>query len=357
MTLVKCFADRVVREGRFQYAALLFLVALAFGPVVLTAGPAGANTPAESVSLTVATAGQSGWLKQTIAAGSRWTGYMQVTDTSPISETVDVYPVDGLTAANTGIVYSNQGQPLVSGVGATASGSWLHLGVSSAVNLTPGETLAVPVTVDVPAGASPGNHVAGVAAQPTVPLTSSSGHLTIQTVERVVVAVAVTVPGGVPFNLQIGTPSLSTDSQMQIPLTNTGQLFARPQVGMSVHCTDGQSLTVRKKMDNILPAQTGYLLQSLPANWPTSGCTATITGQVNGGQPVSVTYNLGLTSLVAHSKEAIQANPPPALRSDLIHKVLVGSGIAILLALGGLAVLAWRRRGADGEVAMYHLAQ
>src|SRR5579859_776455 len=93
---------------------------------------------------------------QTVAAGKHLTADAVVSNLSAAPIQLLVYPVDGLTWVTSGTVYADHIDPL------RKAGRWLVPAVRE-VNLGPHQQQAVAFTVTVPAGATPGDHVAGLA--------------------------------------------------------------------------------------------------------------------------------------------------------------------------------------------------
>ena len=92
-----------------------------------------------------------------------------VMNSGDVPVTLKLYAADGITAVNGGTAFAREGQE-PSGVN-----RWLSLPVTE-IALVPGEEMAVPFTITVPADASPGQHVAGlVVAAPPIGEASPSG--------------------------------------------------------------------------------------------------------------------------------------------------------------------------------------
>jgi len=269
--------------ARFSIILVLFFASLAWSV------PAFAASPLPAFSLGFPGLRGTSYPTLHLAPGSLWRGNVDISD-RPGSAPADlvVYPTDAITAPPTGTVYTNYGQSLKPPEATWAAGSWVTLGASR-VRLSPGQTTSVPVKINVPARATPGDHVAGVAAQPTRGTSSGSGGLSVTVVPRIVVAIVIDVPGGAPFSLRIGQPSFPSTNQaavavLHVPLTDTGGTFAKPTLTVSMTGPNNYSWSApTTKLDTILPGQ-----EASPAiAWPTSlapgNYTVTVTTTWHGG--------------------------------------------------------------------------
>ena len=151
------------------------------------------------------------------------------TGTAPI--TLLVYPVDGLTGQTTGSVYANRGQPL------RRAGAWVAPAVAH-ITVAAGAQLDVPFTVHVPASATAGDHLAGIAFEDAT-ATVSSGSFRIRQVTREVIGVLVRVPGAAAPRLRLGSLSLQTLpgsglAAVVVPLANTGGDLCKPKLDVSI---------------------------------------------------------------------------------------------------------------------------
>lgn len=149
-------------------AALLALV----GPASAGAAPVTAATAEETTTWTVQPATADGpddriSLRHVLDPGESVTEHVTVTNFSAAPATFDVYAADG--------VVGDSGSFDVPGPGATKDGGgWVALGdvpgaertdTGLRLTLDPGAAVTVPLTIDVPDDATPGDHPAGVVAE------------------------------------------------------------------------------------------------------------------------------------------------------------------------------------------------
>jgi len=354
--------DKKTRTGGQKATRLLvatFAGALAVFPAGLAwSAPAFAASPLPAFSLGFPGLRGTSYPTLHLAPGSSWQGNVEISD-RPGSAPADlvVYPTDALTAPPTGTAYTDYGQALRPPDATWAAGSWVTLGASE-VRLSPGQTTSVPVTINVPAGATPGDHVAGVAAQPTQGASSGSGRLSVIVVPRIVVAVVIDVPGGAPFSLQIGQPSFPSTGQaavavLHVPLTNTGGTFAKPTLAVSMTGPNNYSWSApTAHLDTILPGQ-----EASPAiAWPTSlapgNYTATVTTTWPGGSATR-SFSLDVPVPLAKPKPHETIVPPAPRLGSLLSRIerfisrhilalAVVAGAPLILVL--VLVMAVRRR-------------
>jgi hypothetical protein len=156
--------------------------------------------------------------------------------------TLDVYAVDALTGATTGAVYANRG------TAPTAAGAWVVL-PETRVTVPAGSTARVPFDVNVPAGTRPGQYLAGLVAQPsagaarpTAAPASKAGQFAVTTTARVVVAVAVTVPGELERRISVtgvrATEGVS-GTQLAVGIRNDGNVLVKPKGTLILRDRDG----------------------------------------------------------------------------------------------------------------------
>jgi hypothetical protein len=129
----------------------------------------------------------------TVQPGGTFRDQMRVLN--PNADAVDLYvdAVDGVTATPSGAVYANRTDPVAKW------GAWVTTDVST-LTLAAGQAALVGFTVRVPADATPGDHLAGVAFENSHP-TAGSGPININSINRTVVGILIEVPGQESFNL------------------------------------------------------------------------------------------------------------------------------------------------------------
>lgn len=144
---------RTLRVGRGAMALVSIAALLTFaGPAVVAnaAGPTFALKPASPAKL--------GYFVFAGKPGSTVYGKVQVINVGTKPGTTSLYAVDATTGATSGAVYRSQQEPR------RGVGKWIELG-SSTIELGPGQSRVVPFSVQVPSGATPGQHLGGIVAQ------------------------------------------------------------------------------------------------------------------------------------------------------------------------------------------------
>jgi Bacterial protein of unknown function (DUF916) len=121
---------------------------------------------------------------QTAAAGA-----LQIRNQTDHSITVHLDPVDGQTASTLGSAYGLRGTK------ATGPATWLSIGERT-VQLGAHGATTVPVSVQPPSSADPGDYLAGIGVQSTEPAEQQDkGNLAISSVQRYAVGVEMMLPG------------------------------------------------------------------------------------------------------------------------------------------------------------------
>ena len=286
------------------------------------------------------------FFKHQVAPGESFTDSVTVTNSSDAPLSVIVSAVDGLTAQTSGAVYANRTDPVAE------SGRWVHA-TSSTLTVPAHQDVEVPFTVDVPADATTGDHLAGLAFEDASPSTSG-GTFSITQIVRAVVGVEVHVGHGTAFAVTPGTPQLkelpgTKNAAVDIPLTSSGQLLGKPTVDVTL--TSGSyHRTVSRSLDTILPGDS----IEYPFVWPDD--------LVAGDYSIKVDVRSGATTSSSSGRSTIGATLAGAANGGADKHVTVvstpGGGspmaptIVIVLAAMVAALLADRvRRSARGRAA------
>jgi hypothetical protein len=289
----------------------------------------------------------------TVQPGGIFRDQMRVQN--PNADSVDLYvdAVDGITATPSGAVYANRTDPVVKW------GAWVTTDVPT-LTLAAGQSALVGFTVRVPADATPGDHLAGVAFENSHPITGS-GAISITSINRTVVGILVEVPGPASFQLAVGTPTfhpLSTKgyASLIVPLEDTGRRLGKPRVTVRLNGPNGYHRSITLQLDTLLP---GDLIQ-YPFPWPDTlpaGTYAvTVTGTLPPMNPVSITASIVLgATLPGVPVPATAAQPAPAsvravLPSWAVPVLVVGSLLLLLALIAAVVFLVMvlrQRRRAD----------
>lgn len=276
--------------------------------VAASAYSASAQAANSLPALGLGPAGQpgAGWLTAQVAPGDTWHGQFILSDSAnSAGGRVQLYATDGITAPSSGLSFSSQGQSLRPSNAPHAEGSWLTLGAST-VNVTPGQQQIFPVTVTVPLGTLPGDHVAGIVAQAVGQTSTTTQGLQVNVQTRVAMAVVVVVQGAASFQLHIGQPVASATtngSQLTVPLTNTGLLYADSHISITLHGPNGYHASINRSLNIILPGDTidvqipwvntlrpGIYSANLVDTWNTGSTSANYTLDVTASTPSGTVF-------------------------------------------------------------------
>ncbi len=254
------------------------LCALACGGL---AAPSGAAADTGGIGVAPAAQGgvdpvSNGFLVETAAPGGTVSGAVVVSNSTTTPTPASVYAADGITAVTTGVAFADDSQPPQS------AGAWVTPAVTS-VDLAPDSSQTVGFTVQVPAGATPGDHVAAIVVQQAA--TPGGGSVSISQVVRGVVPIDVQVSGAASAQAQLGPATLgtlpgTTLPAVLVPIVDVGTLMCRPTLSVTVASSTGASSTVTRQLDLLLPGDN----ITYPFAWPSPLPTGTydITAAVSG---------------------------------------------------------------------------
>jgi hypothetical protein len=268
-----------------------------------------------------------------------------------------VYPVDGLTGTTSGTVYANRTDPRAK------AGTWLTASVSS-LTVPPHHVQAVPFRIDVPATATPGDHVAGIAFENAHP-THASG-FSVTEVVREVIGVQVRVPGPGQFQLHIDSvgfavPPAVPVASVIVRLGNAGDRLGQPLLLVILHGPDGYVQSVKRQLDTVLPGDTISYPLAWPTPLPAGDYTITVIG---GGTPPIVfsgkgtlsTAQAGLPHTTAPTSPAPGSGSTSPLTSPQKHHssssawlIALIAGVLAAAALVAGFILLRRRRQPDDD--------
>ncbi len=234
---------------------LSILAALTFG-AMLTATPASASPGTASFALVPQhydpglQATQS-YFVAVAHSGDTFTNSVRVRNLGTHTGTALLYAVDATTGQTSGAVYLDRSKPR------PGVGSWVRLGVDS-VTLAPGESRVVPITVHVPAGAAPGDHLGGIVAENAeVQSSAGKGALQIRVRHLTIAAVLVQVPGPAAASVALTGARAGGEHGYQyvyLRLRSTGTLATKPQGRLEVFDASGKRVASRTfRLDTVVP--------------------------------------------------------------------------------------------------------
>jgi hypothetical protein len=170
-------------------AAALPLIAAAIGTQAASAALSGASFAVKPVYYDTALRVTKSYFILKSRPGAVLREKVRIVNTGGTTGTAFLYAVDATTGNTSGAVYRSRRSPR------NDVGAWLSL-ARSTVTLAPHTSIVVPLTVTVPAGARPGDHLGGIVAENSA-LQQSSGHgaLQIRIRHLTIAAFEVELPG------------------------------------------------------------------------------------------------------------------------------------------------------------------
>jgi hypothetical protein len=277
----------------------------------------------------------------------------------PVS--LKLYAADGATAINGGTAFADSEEDR-NGVR-----SWLSIETSS-VDLEAGESVPVPFSVQVPATATPGDHVAGIIVE-APPKAGPGGGIGAAVIERVGVAVVVHVPGPGNESLALGGICLNQETgsnYFEVPVANDGNVLTRAEGTLRLEYDDGSEVFQRDVvLGTVLPDDSTQLRMDAPFDPGPGDYVANLTLTRSDGTDVETasTVNIddvktnGCASTVAGEGQPPQPGDPSRPgsfgESDGVAFpwliALLGTVVIVLAGLLAMRELVWRRRRSTGE--------
>jgi hypothetical protein len=280
----------------------------------------------------------------TVSRGSIFTDHIAVVN--PNSQAIELlaYPVSGLTGTTSGDVYANRQDPR------TGAGAWLTHATES-ISVPADSQFTAAFTVRVPAGAVPGDHLAGMAFQ-AAQQTVGGGHFAITEIVREVVGVEIIVRGAASPKIALRGATLAALPGTNFPavvvkLTNTGRQLCKPVLTVSLQRPGQKRLVVSRPLDTVLPTNS----IAYPFQWPRALAAGSYTTTVKAsgcGKAVTLTRVTKLGSAlkrVLPIATILAVVPPPSSSLGWWVFVLIAVGC---IGLGALVSRGLRRRRPAG---------
>lgn len=274
---------------------------------------------------------------------------VRVTNVGNAAGSLRLYAVDATTGRTSGTVYLSSTAPR------RDASTWIKLS-QSVLRLTPGQSRIVPFTVTVPAGASPGDHVAGIVADnETLTQRAKGGAIRIKIKHLTVAAVVVRIPGATAAGLALGQVSASGGHGFQflnLGLTNSGNVMIKPTGTLTVRDSTGQTVVDKSlQLDTLIPGTSIAYPVSLSAALQPGSYTAEVDfhygnrvlvdGEGIGG-PLTLDQTVPFTVSSVQYTQVYNGTAPltPAGARSLSPLVLASLAIATLalLLLGGVVL-------------------
>lgn len=215
--------------------------------------------------------------------------------------------------------------------------SWVQI-ASTTVRLTPGAHVPVPFTVHVPAGASPGQHFAGVLAVDSRALSAraaGSSAIRIRVVPQLAMTIEVTTPGRLWRALSVGRAAISVSpagASLQLNLSNPGDELVSGASGHLTIAQAGRRLFASPLTLGPFVPGTQIALRAPWQGMPVAG-TYTVTGTLRPAGSARIAFR----RVVVFGNAAIRR-----FRRDTGRAAETSSGVPfwLLLLLGAVVVLA-----------------
>ncbi len=337
--------SRVVGLGVLGVAlmalALTWHTAHGQGPLVFAIQPARG-------SLDDATRGA--YFTYSLTPGAAIDDAVAITNSSDTAIRLKFYAADAITAINGGTSFAGAAER------PTDVGSWLSAGITE-VQLPPHQQLTVPFSMRVPAGATPGDHIAGWVVE-AGPSGAAIQGLGANVTERAGVAVVVSVPGPTQEKLALGSMCLNQETgsdYFEVPVENQGNVITRGSGAFRLATEDGSEVFTRPvELGAILPQDRTSLRIDSPRDPGAGSYVAELTlSQINGQETRTVSNikvgkekaNGCLASAVAAEEKPGGGIPyfpsPPGGSTPWLILILL---IALLFALMALREFVIRRR-------------
>ena len=281
------------------------------------------------------------YFKQMLKPGRSFSASAIVANAGSTWLQLRVYSVDGLTAVTSGAVYGNRTTRL------RKAGRWLRPSVSS-IRIPPHGQRSVSFSARVPRGTSPGDHLAGLAFESTVPVSvTTHARFTVHEIYRVVIGVEVIVPGRATPQIALTGTGLktlpgTTAASVVVDLGNRGGVVCKPLLRVALRGA-GSARTVSRQLDTILPGDA----IAYPFAWPSSLASGNYLVSVHAtgcGRAASYAHvaHAGQRMTAANGRSAWVAMPSSSNSSP----ILLLLGVALVGTLGGLGVaVLFMRRG------------
>ncbi len=295
------------------------------------------------------------YFRPVVNPGGSVTESVVVSDTGDSPVSLYIYPVDGLTGATSGTVYADRSDPR------QKAGVWLTA-AATALTVQPHDQQLVSFRVDVPAGATPGDHVAGIAFENAHP--THAGGMSVTEVVREVIGVQVRVPGPGQFQLHIdgvrlAVPPAVPAASVVIRVGNDGNRLGQPRLLVTLHGPGGFVDSINRQLDTILPGDTIAYPLAWPRPLPQGAYTIAVIGSGTPPLTYSGTGFLGTAQVGLPQPTVPPATPgvapvAPSAAAPLTGRraahsgdlglVLLLVGVAVVLAGGAAGIFVFLRR-------------
>lgn len=326
----------------------LIAVACAFAPL------AHAEAAKPSFGLRAAGNPTAGYFVFPASAGTTQHGVVIVSNTGKGTGTVDLTVAEASTGSTTGTIYLTSNK-------ANGSAAWVKLGKTE-LTLQPQSAERIPFTVVVPAGAAPGQYVAGIVAadksQPSAGKSSGKTSVQIKIRNLAIMAVQVNVPGPVVHRFTIGKVTAGGSrgfQQVLFGIANQGNVLEHPKGSVTIRNDAGAVVeTLPYQMDTFLPHTSINYPVTLKKALPAGNYTAAVTIAYGGGKTTIAKPAFEVTKenvqQVFTSSSPTQAPPTSASgstgkkSSNNVLWIVIAAAVVLLVIAAALFLLFRRRR-------------
>ena len=184
------------KEKRLRWAVFSTAFGLLLGVGLLATSSSARAQSGSTFGIRPADESAGAYFSYTLEPGARKTDSALVSNNTGAELTLKVYAADAITASGGGTAFGAEGEQR------TGAAAWVST-AKAVVNIPAGATVSVPITISVPAGAAPGDHIAGMVVE-APPKGGAVGNVNATVTERAGVAVVVRVPGATVEKLTVG---------------------------------------------------------------------------------------------------------------------------------------------------------
>ncbi len=232
--------------------------------------------------------GKGGYFRYELAPGATTTDRAIVTNEGAAGITLKVYAADAITASGGGTAFGNAGES------PTGALNWVTTDATQ-VTVGPGKQEVVNLKVTVPAGATPGDHVAGIVVE-AAPKAGAGGNINTQVIERAGVAIVVRVPGPTTERLALGEFCFNQETgsrYFEISVLNQGSVLTSGSGRFRFETEMGQAVFERGvELGNVIPTLDTVIRVHSPQDPPPGKYVARMTLRQPGGVEVERHTNL-----------------------------------------------------------------
>ena len=260
-----------------------------------------------------------------------------------------LYAADGVTAIGGGTAFAAADEER-NGVR-----SWLSTDASE-MELTAGERVTVPFTLQVPPDARPGDHVAGWIVEGP-PKTGGSG-VAATVVERVGVAVVIRVPGPTEEHLSVGSLCLNQETgsnYFEASVENDGNVLTKANGSLSLTTKDGTEVFERPvELGTVLPGDKTLLRLDAPLDPGPGSFVAELTLKQSDGTNIHSISDIKIGDEKVNGCKVVSPEDRPPTETggafslpggDIPWLIIVLIALVVLLvAVLGAREIVWRRQ-------------